>query len=514
MITSHDVSREAGGPPSFPTEICTGLSSLPTVAVPAVEAYGNPAQAKKHIRQAVSVRYTTARRGFMHGALVDIDGQSYVLAGASGSGKSGYAHHLGDSLGAETVANDWVALEREGGNFFASGLDWRESLKRSERQPLAGVIFLTMQDTHGRDAFIPNAGEFRQLVGEAFDTANPDELTKLRSFWTTNREALPFHCAVPVRRATEPYTAGTIAQVIGKSRAPQQAEVGIIGVGEVGSALAFQLGQLATVSKVHLFSRSLDRVIGVALDMNQATGDDVFVPHASAAEVLAASTATFLTLRVNGQPPTRAGKRADLPERWQKLLPNLSAIREIAEAADEVRYEGALFSITNPVDILTYATHSLTQNGRNPLRTYQAYGIGLGVDVSRACFYAKMLDLPLNVDTMLVYGNHSDTVAFETALTNTQNESLVRAVHRASEEVRSHGHRTVYAPVAAAIGAFRAYTEGGAAHLTNVQDGAFIGRQIRFRHGLPMLPEVTFSKVYDKLLASNQAAVDTYRDVL
>lgn len=496
---------------NLPAAMHTVLRSLPAVALPDLGGYTDPAGVKKQIRQEISLQHTTDRLGFMHGALIAVEDRTYVLAGCSGVGKSTYANELGDLAGAETLANDWVAIEREDEEFFVSGLDWPGSLKQRERQRLSGVIFLTGDDEHERDAFVPNTSEYRRLVGDAFDTATTAEADRLHKFWAANKDDLPFVAAVPVRRASQTQTAHTLADVIRRSVPQEQTEVGVIGVGAVGTALAFRLGQLASVSRVHLFSPSVDRVTGTALDMNQAAGREVFVPHRSAEDVLAAASSTFLSYRIPAAPAS--AECAGRPERWQKLMPHLAVMRDVARAAAD-RPGGTLFTITNPVDALTYAAYRYGRQGEFPARTYQQYGIGLGVDVSRAKYYAEQLGIPLDGETMRVYGSHSDAVVFETSLDMADNARLVEAVHRASEAVRSHGPRTIYAPVSAAVQAFEAYAAGGDAYVTAVQDGAYMGRRIRFRHGLPLLPEETFSPAYEQVVASHRGQAEALRELM
>ncbi|HEV2403230.1 MAG TPA: hypothetical protein VGS08_03440 [Candidatus Saccharimonadales bacterium] len=341
-------------------------------------------KAKKRARLAVSLRYTSNHIGFLHANLIVINGKHFLIAGSSGIGKTGYAEYLCKTVGAEVLANDWVAIECEGTYFYASDLNFADNMRHPERCLLAGVIFLTSTDTLDRDAYVPNEQEFEALLRETFDTATEKEFVGLASFWLHNRSNLPPFAAIPARRRAEAYTAETLRRVIEKiSTSSKTIEVGVIGIGAIGTELAFQLGQLSFVNKVHLYNRTSNRAKGYALDMNHAVtptnSGKVFVAHENAAEVFTSSSVVFLAFRDESLPPL-----AELPERWQKLPSHLAIVKQYAKIIHDTNFSGTIFVITNPVDILTYSCYALTQTDDYALRTYQVYGIGLEVDAARA----------------------------------------------------------------------------------------------------------------------------------
>ena len=464
-------------------------------------------QSKKNARKEISLAKTSETLGFLHSVLLEINNKYFLLAGPSGIGKSTHSEILNIEFGASLLAKDWVAVEKEENNFYASDLNFAESLKQTERSPLSGIIFLTHEDRYKRDAFVPNEKELLQLLGETFDSASDAELNKLSSFWSQNYAELPFLCAVPARRRSENAIAKTVVNLIKREETMwHPVEVGVVGIGSIGTELAFQLGQLPFVYKVHLYNRSYNKAVGYAMDMNQAlpiNKHDVFIAHTKPEDVIISSSSVFLSFRNESSGQTSP----NLPERWQKLSGNLEILDQYIQVIGLASFEGTLFIITNPVDILTYALYQTTQDNANPLRTYQMYGIGLEVDAARALYYGRQIDPTLTSDSIRLYGNHSDEIVIKSTLSNSENARLSEAVNGASGKIRKFIPRTIFGPVGAAIRTFQAFQEGGQAHITTIQEDAFIGRKINFRNQLPLLAENILDEEYQSILRNNRSAI-------
>lgn len=461
-------------------------------------------QSKKEIRKQISLEYTSDSLGFLHAALIEIDNNNYLLAGPSGIGKSTFSNNLNTEFKASVFAKDWVAVEKEGNNFYASDLNFSENLSNHERCLLSGVIFLTRDDQYKRDAFVPNREEFANLLKETFDTEIDAELKKLSLFWTKNESELPFLCAIPARRGSESTISKTLVDLLKRQESlSQNVEVGVIGVGSIGVELAFQLGQLPYVHRVHLYNRSQAKAIGYTLDLNQSlpgNRHDVFVAHTKPEGVFISSSSVFLSFRNESNNQVAP----DLPERWQKLSGNLKVLDQYAQTIGTTGFNGTLFLITNPVDVLTYALYQRTQGKMNSLRTYQVYGIGLEVDAARALYYGKQIDSTLTYDAIRLFGNHSDDFVLETPLTVIENGIVLEAVKGASKQIRNHIPRTTFGPVGAAIRSFRAFQENGQVHITAIQEDAHIGRKICFQNQLPMLSETIQNKEYQSIIENNK----------
>ena len=495
--------------------LATRLQSLPqvTIAVPA-DGPMEDAAVKKLARLTVSVQNTSSVTGFLHAALVRVGKKYFLLAGPSGIGKSSYAAHLGAAFDAEVVASDWVAIEREDRRYYASDLNFAQSIRHRKRCLLTGIIFLTNNRMLDRDAATPNDVEFQGLLRETFDTATKQQLAKLDSFWLHNKEQLPFCCALPARRKPEMYIAQTLEHLVRKASAKSAPmSVGVVGTGAIGSELAFQLGQLPFVDTVHLFNRSTDTAKGFALDMNHGAASDTsahtFVAHTTAKEVFEQASVVFLTFRDETIPP-----QADLPERWRKLPGHLAAIKEYAQLAEETQFGGTIFVVTNPVDILTYALYAHSQKGRHPLRTYQVYGVGLEVDAARALAYGKEIHPGLTMQDITLYGNHTDSFALKTPLPAASHRELAEAVKGASTEVRKYVPRTVYGPVAAIVKTFTAYAQNLPVHATILQENAHMGRKVYFKHGLPKVGLPPDDLQYATILQDNQEAIANYKHLM
>ncbi len=492
----------------------TRLVSLPMATTTVAD--GLQDKAKKSARVAISVSNTSGTLGFLHANLIKVAKKYYLLAGPSGIGKSTYAEYLGQSLGAKVLANDWVAVERDGSRFYASDLNVAADMKHKTRCPLTGIVFLTGNDTLQRDAFAPNDQEWQQLLQETFDTATPRELTMLRSFWTSNKDALPLCCALPARQRSIAQTATLLCGILQRKRATARrnsTSVGVIGTGAVGTALAFQLGKLPYVQTVHLFNRTVATAKGCALDMNHATAlqrrDDVFVAHDDAAAVFRNAAAVFLTFRDES-----ATVATDIPERWQKFATHLVIIRKYAKLASRLHFAGTIFVVTNPVDILTYACHASRVSQSAGLYSHQLYGIGLETDAARVVSYARRFDPAFSKDSFVLYGNHSDEFALDASLSPEQLDSLLKQVRGASSEVRQFVPRTIYGPVDAAVRTYDAFVRNLSAHVTLVQEGAFMGREVNFRHGLPQLTQTIQGKGYANIIERNQQMAAACADIL
>lgn len=474
----------------------------------------SPAQAqlKKEARLELSLRHTSESVGFLHAALIEIDGKNYLLAGGSGVGKSTYSQELLDHFGGQVLAKDWVALEKEEGEFFASDLNFPDNLKHPDRCRLDGVIFLTKYDDLDRDAYVPNQEEKLELLRQTFDTADQEELEILSQFWLSNWENLPNVLAVPTRERSLAYTKETLINLVERQKMKLN-KVGVIGLGAIGAELANQLGQLANVDQVNLFNRSADKAVGYALDMNHGVAEkgEVFVAHQDAAQVFANSDVVFLCFREQNPLPVAAnGDTANLPERWGKAAVHAAAMEHYARLASEQNFQGTIFVISNPVDVLSFALYSQSQQADHPLRTYQIYGIGLELDKARALYYAQQEGLALDPTELKVFGNHADEFILQSPLSPADSDRLQQLVAGASPTIRQHVPRTIYGPVGAAKQALVALQENRGSTLTLIQEGSYIGRPLEFRGGLPMFGDQTEAEVIREILAKNKKSAPNY----
>lgn len=462
----------------------------------------SPAQLKKAARLELSLRLTSETIGFLHASMIQIDGKNYLLAGESGVGKSTYAQALIEHFGGEILANDWVGIERGGDDFFVSDLNLAEQIKHPERCCLDGLIFLTKEDPFQRDAFSPNEEEFACLLTQTFDTATAEELAILKKFWLKNRDSLKQVIAVPTRQKSQAYVAETLNNLIERQKMTYD-RVGVIGLGAIGAELASQLGQMEQIRQVNLYNRTPDKAIGYALDMNQGVVDkgEVYLAHQDATQVFANSDAVFLCFR----DPQGGSVEKNLPERWGKAAAHAAVMAEYARIASVQNFQGTIFVVTNPVDLLTFALYEQSQHQQQSLRTYQVYGVGLELDRARALYYAQQLGFTLKPEQLEIFGNHSDTPILRSPLPEIENNQLQQAVTDASPAIRKYVPRTVYGPVAAVKNALLALSANGDSALTTIQNNSFIGRPIQFEAGLPKFGSSDEEKIIAEILLVNQS---------
>lgn len=471
---------------------------------------------KKQARILLSEKFTTDRVGFLHAVLISLEGEYLLLAGPSGVGKTTFAKALVKGYDAQIMANDWVAVEREGSEFFVSDFNYEKSILHKARCRLKGVLFVTKTDKYRRDAYVPNNKEFEELISKLFDGVSAGSAQTLATFWIANQQYLPFYCALPIRGKDTNYVMRTFAIILQRIKPVDMlVQVGVVGVGAVGSALASELGKQQLVQRVHLFNRSEQAVTGLALDLNQALyrEDDVYVAHDNVEDLFRRSSIIFLVLREKNDECLEK----NVPERWKRIRPHIESIKKYAKVAADVGFSGTVFIVTNPVDFLTYAYYWSSQRfAGTPQRTFQVYGIGLEGDAARAVFYSHRFLPRLALPDVSVYGSHADELFIDVPLPAEQLEELTVLVKGASQEVRAQSVRTIYGPVAAAIRSFRAYIDGGTTHLSMVRGKSYVGRKVSFKFGLPMTEPVAddHRKKYAEVVKINQVRIAKYKRLL
>lgn len=472
------------------------------------------AQQKKQARIRISLEHASDKLGFIHGALLELNNRYFIIAGPSGVGKTTVAEYLVKNFGATIVANDWLAVQVEKRSFFCSDLNFPGQLKHKKSCKLAGLILLQEADELKRDAYTPNISELEHLLGETFDGLNTPDRRALIKFWVKNQTILPFYCAIPTKHTTPGQTGATVLLVMQRSRPINEAvEVGIIGVGSVGSHLAYELGKLPFVTKVHLYDHTLDKIIGYSLDLNQAIyekGEEVFVAHNSPENVFRRSSAVFICFRERNAEIDKS-----LPERWQRVKAHTKLAKQYVAAACKQQFSGAIFVVTNPVDFLAFAFYDMSQEHKNRLRTFQVYGVGLECDMARALFYGKQYSPTLQRRDIQLYGSHDDEYRIDTPLNTKKAALLKRDVDKASETVRSYGDiRTVYGPIAGVMRTYLAYANSDATLASTIQSGAYMGGYVEFKFGIPCLPDQKYPASYTNLLEENKKKVVKYKDIL
>lgn len=183
-------------------------------------------------------------------------------------------------------------------------------------------------------------------------------------------------------------------------------KVTIIGAGLVGSTTAFALMAGGTVSEIAMIDLDKKRLAGEVMDLNHGIS---FVPpvniYEGSYEDCADSNIVIVTAGV-GQRPGET--RIDLLKR------NIEVFKQIVPRIVENNKEGIILVVTNPVDILTYATLKLSGLPDN-----QVIGSGTVLDSARLKYLlsANCNIASQNVDAYII-GEHGDTELPAWSLTN------------------------------------------------------------------------------------------------
>lgn len=174
-------------------------------------------------------------------------------------------------------------------------------------------------------------------------------------------------------------------------------KVSIIGAGYVGATTAFALMAGGTTSEIAMIDVNEKKLAGEVLDLNHGIS---FVPqvriHEGTYDDCADSNIVIITAGV-GQKPGET--RIDLLKR------NIDVFQQIVPKVVERNKDCVILVVTNPVDILTYATLKISGLPEN-----QVIGSGTVLDSSR---FKYLLSDHCHVATQNVHayiiGEHGDT---------------------------------------------------------------------------------------------------------
>lgn len=176
-------------------------------------------------------------------------------------------------------------------------------------------------------------------------------------------------------------------------------KVSVVGLGKVGSSLAFVLALKSFVRELVLVGRSSDSVMGYVLDLRHG---QLFVETPTrivAGE--AADTVGSDVIALCASAPTPA----DMSSRLQLAQPNVALLRSILPELARLSPYARIVVVSNPVDVLVHFTLQLT--GFAPA---QILGTGTLVDSAR---FRQLLsdELQINMEDIRAYilGEHGDS---------------------------------------------------------------------------------------------------------
>jgi len=174
--------------------------------------------------------------------------------------------------------------------------------------------------------------------------------------------------------------------------------ISIIGVGKVGSAIAFMCGA-SGISDLVLVNRDEKKAIGEALDISPAipAGSPISILGTSDCSKIAGSDIVVIAASVG----THLQKRTDM------MREQASMMNDIALSVSEHAPNAKVLMVTNPVDVLTY----VIQN-KASLSPKNVIGVASGLDSGRFRYVlSKELGTSQsNISGAMVMGEHDDTM--------------------------------------------------------------------------------------------------------
>lgn len=176
-------------------------------------------------------------------------------------------------------------------------------------------------------------------------------------------------------------------------------KISLVGVGRVGSTLAYTLLLRGLADELVLLNRTEEIAIGEALDLEHAeafVGHPMVVRHG---DVNDTSGSDIIVMSCS------VPWNQDYTSRFDIGYDNLRLFREIVPALARTSPDAKLLIITNPVDVMTY--HAIKLTGFGPERVF---GTGTLIDSAR---FRTMLSARMRIhpDDLRAYilGEHGDS---------------------------------------------------------------------------------------------------------
>lgn len=174
-------------------------------------------------------------------------------------------------------------------------------------------------------------------------------------------------------------------------------KIAIIGLGMVGSSIAFSLMQEGIFSEIVLIDKDRKKAKGEAMDLSHG------IPYCENISIYEGDyndiNDCFMVIITAGANQEKGESRLDLIDK------NLNIFKSIIPNIKNSAFEGIILVVSNPVDILTYVTLKLSGYDKR-----RVLGSGTVLDSAR---FQYMLGKHLNVDSKSVHafivGEHGDS---------------------------------------------------------------------------------------------------------
>lgn len=174
-------------------------------------------------------------------------------------------------------------------------------------------------------------------------------------------------------------------------------KIAIIGLGMVGSSIAFSLMQEGIFSEIVLIDKDRKKAKGEAMDLSHG------IPFCESINIYEGDyddiKDCYVVIITAGANQEKGETRLDLIDK------NLKIYKSIIPNITKTGFEGILLVVSNPVDILTYVTLKLSGYDKK-----RVIGSGTVLDSAR---FQYMLGRHLNVDSKSIHafiiGEHGDS---------------------------------------------------------------------------------------------------------
>lgn len=174
--------------------------------------------------------------------------------------------------------------------------------------------------------------------------------------------------------------------------------VGIVGVGNVGSSVAYSLAMSGSCHEVILRANDVDKARGKALDLSQAAQAARKHTVISVAETLEDVRDCYVVVITAGSPRLPGMSRDDL------LLKNASIMRDVMSVIKISSPNAVIIPVSNPLDVMVYV--ALKETGWDRSRVIGMAGI---LDSARmAHFVYEKLGYGAGQIRCSVMGGHGD----------------------------------------------------------------------------------------------------------
>jgi len=177
-------------------------------------------------------------------------------------------------------------------------------------------------------------------------------------------------------------------------------KVGIIGAGAVGATAAYSLAMMGTCKEIVLFDIAEGVAQGKAIDIAQATHYASQPTIVTAAQTPADVKDCDIVVITAGVPRKGEMTREDL------LMINAKIIKSVTEDVMKYSPNAIIVSVSNPLDVMTYAIHKITGWESNRI-----IGMAGALDGSRMAYQIyKKLGYGAGQTGALVIGDHGQNM--------------------------------------------------------------------------------------------------------